>query len=334
MKPILLTILFSITCIIVNAQQQFNIHNIHLPSPIEEANNQFSGLYVQKGNLFFLSECRLQENAEAKLYSIKISDIDKQIKDSNYALPYQKITIQNLNVLRNKIDATGKAYEGLEAMVVDGKNIYLSVETATPVDNCYLLKGSLQDSTVIMDTSFLVTLPKPLQPNGSKVYNAGFEAMHIKNNTVILIYEYNNFNLESYTTSVDVKTKAVSYGRINNLPFRLTDVTQTSKNKYTVLNFFYKGGGDDEVYRVPQTDTSNYKLMFNQRGEYASYARLVTGSYKNNTYTWQPLFTIPGKYAAYNWEGIAAHKNGYLIINDKYTDARPYKTTLLYLQPL
>ena len=34
----------------------------------------------------------------------------------------------------------------------------------------------------------------------------------------------------------------------------------------------------------------------------------------------------------YNWEGIAAYKAGYFIINDKYTPSRPYRTTLLYLQ--
>lgn len=313
--------------------QQFSIHNISLPKEVAYFDNQFSGLYIHADKLFFMSESRLQDKAEAKLYSISLSDINKQLKDSSYTLPYQKIIIKDIDILRNKIDADGKAYEGLEAIVIDGKDVYLSVETATPVNNCYVLKGTLKDTVVLMDTSFLVMLPKPVNTDGTNIYNAGFEAMHIKNNNIVMFYEFNNFPLESYATNINLKTKTLSYSSISNCPFRITDVTQTSKNKYTALNFFYKGNGDDAVYRISQTDKVNYKLMFDSTGNYESYARLITLTYKNNRYTWQPLFTIPGKYAAYNWEGIAAYKKGYFIMNDKYTDARPYSSTLLYLQP-
>lgn len=36
-----------------------------------------------------MSECRLQDSAEAKLYSILLADIERQLEDSNYILHIQ-----------------------------------------------------------------------------------------------------------------------------------------------------------------------------------------------------------------------------------------------------
>jgi hypothetical protein len=40
------------------------------------------------------------------------------------------------------------------------------------------------------------------------------------------------------------------------------------------------------------------------------------------------------EYMSYNWEAIAAYKDGYFIMNDKYTAARPYSSVLLYVKPV
>ncbi len=53
---------------------------------------------------------------------------------------------------------------------------------------------------------------------------------------------------------------------------------------------------------------------------------------KKLSFTWKTLWEFPAAYNSYNWEGIVTYKKGYFIINDKYTAARPYYSTLLYLE--
>jgi hypothetical protein len=316
--------------------QQFTVHHLSLPKELAFYDNQFSGLSLSAGKLFLLSESRLQDKAEAKLYAVQLTDLDHQLADTTYSLPYQKIPLVNLAALRTKINATGQHYEGLEAMLIDQDVVYLSVETDTPSPNCYLLKGRLRSTEVLLDTTFLVSLPKPLVADGSPVYNAGFEALAASNKHLHAFFEYNSFAGSNYAYALDMahlsSTSAPAKLRFDNLPFRLTDITTTGKNRFTAINFFFKGEGGDAIYRTPASDLTNAKLIQSKDG-YKNYSRLLAIELKNNKFTWRPLWEFPEQYRGYNWEGIAAYKGGYFIINDKYTPSRPYQTTLLYLQP-
>jgi hypothetical protein len=314
----------------------FNVQKLKLPAEIAYYDNQFSGLFITNDNLLLLSESRLQDKAEPKLYSIKTADVEKNMQDTNYVLPYKKIIIKNLNVLREKIKAVGDDYEGLEAITIKDNAVYLSVETATPSNNCYLLRGVMQDTILNMDILFMLPTPKPFDANGKHIYNAGYEAITTIDETVYNIFEYNSF-AKNYNIAIAIIANSytnVGYQKImvDELPFRVTDITKTGKKKFTAINYFYKGAGDDEVYRVPTTDVKNDTLTRDKNG-YKSYCRLITMEYKKNKFTWKPLWEFPVQYRSYNWEGIAAHKNGYFIINDKYTPARPYSTVLLYVSP-
>ncbi|MEQ1553215.1 MAG: hypothetical protein ABL929_03495 [Ferruginibacter sp.] len=329
-------IFFNVFSFYCNAQTpNFVIKNISLPSEISYYDNQFSGLYIQQNKLFLMSESRLQDNAEAKLYAINLTDIDRKIIDTSFILPYKKYKINNLQPLRKLMLDHGDDYEGLEAIVIENNDVYLTVETATPSNNCYLLKGVLTDTAVEMDLKVLIPLPKPIANDGSHIYNAGFEAMTMIDKTLFTFFEYNSFPKDNLV----IGTKIMSYSNvffqlptITILPFRITDITKTSKNNYTAINYFFKGGGDDAIYRVPKSDTQNDKLIRDTAG-YKSYCRLVNISYKKGKYIWKPLWEFPVQYMSYNWEGIAAYKNGYFLMNDKYTPARPYKSTLLFLAP-
>ena len=115
---------------------QFVVREVPLPKELEFYDNQFSGLAISDGNLFLLSESRLQDKAEAKLYSVRLKDLDRKLQDTSYVLPFQKYPLRNLTALRAKMQAAGQQYEGLEAMLIDKNDIYLSVETSTPSTNC------------------------------------------------------------------------------------------------------------------------------------------------------------------------------------------------------
>lgn len=322
----------------VRAQQpQFAVHNLHLPKELAYYDNQFSGLAISADKLLLLSESRLQDNAEAKLYTVQLADLTRQLADTTYALPYQKLPIVGLPALRAQMTAAGQRYEGLEAMLITPEAVYLSVETDTPSPTCYLLKGQLRADAVVLDTTFLLPLAKPLAADGSHIYNAGFEALAAANKHLLAFFEYNSFPGQNYAYELDSShlenTQAATKLPFAQLPFRITDITAVGANRYTALNFFFKGEGGDAIYRTPTDDQLNAQLIRDQGG-YKNYARLLSITFKNNKLTWQPLWEFPERYRGYNWEGLAAYQGGYFVVNDKYTPSRPYQTTLLYLQPV
>jgi hypothetical protein len=333
----LLIILFYGSLLAAKAQQpRFMVRSLRLPKELAYYDNQFSGLAASADKLFLMSESRLQDQAEAKLYTVRLADLDRQLADTAYVLPYQKVPITGLPALRARMAAAGQRYEGLEAMLLVQDVVYLSVETDTPSPLCYLLKGQLRADAVVLDTTCLLPLAKPLAPDGSHIYNAGFEALAKANKHVLAFFEYNSFPGQNYIYKLDTShlSSASAPGKLPfaQLPFRITDVTATGKNRFTALNFFFKGEGGDAIYRTPASDVANAQLIRDGAG-YKNYSRLLTIELKDNKLTWQPLWEFPEKYRGYNWEGLAAYKGGYFVINDKYTPSRPYQTTLLYLQP-
>jgi hypothetical protein len=336
MKKILILLLFFYCNEAFAQQKNFTVQKLSLPSEIEYYDNQFSGMCIYKENLFLMSESRLQDNKEAKLYAIKMADIDRKMTDTSYILPFKKYMISNLTTMRDKMNVLGDDYEGLEAIVIDDNIVYLTVETATPSNNCYLLKGVLKDSLVEIDVKFMSPLPKPIDKNNNHIYNAGFEAMAMVDKTVLNFFEYNWFpekNLVIAVTPTTLTSVIYQLPSIEKIPFRITDITKTSKNTFTAINFFYKGDGEDTVYRVNKKDKANDRLIRDGYG-YKSYCRLVKLKYKNYKFTWEPLWEFPVEYMSHNWEAIAAYKDGYFIMNDKYTAARPYSSVLLYIKPL
>ena len=138
----LAALLYCLLLLPARAQQpRFAVHKLRLPAEIEFYDNQFSGLALSAGQLLIMSESRLQDRAEAKLYAVALADLEHQLADSTYALPYRKLPLRGLPALRRRMQAAGQDYEGLEALLVTNDALYFSVETATPSALCYLLKG-------------------------------------------------------------------------------------------------------------------------------------------------------------------------------------------------
>ncbi|UOQ52537.1 hypothetical protein [Hymenobacter cellulosivorans] len=329
-----------LTLLALNSQAQqpaqLRVQPLTLPRELASPDNQFSGLFVSQKRLFLLSESRLldPDKPEGKLYTISLPDLDRKLTDTAYVLPYRKYHLAGLELLKDKITAAGQVYEGLEAMLVDDSMVYFAVETATASPNCYLLQGQLQDSAVVMNPDFLVSLAKPTAADGSRIYNAGFEALLQNKRSLTALFEYNSFPAGNFAYPFDkLRAGSISPGKpvgIQPLPFRITDVTATRKNRFTALNYFFRGD-DDQAYRPAQTDPNT--ALVKPGDAYRSYCRLIELRYRGNTYHWQPLAEFPAEYMTYNWEGIAAYKRGYFVINDKYTPQKPYRSTLLFVQP-
>ncbi len=335
MKCLILSVLNLFSLAVCAQNSQFTVRELSLPAEIKFYDNQFSGLYLSGASLLLLSESRLQDKAPAKLYQIATADLDRKLIDTAYVLPFRKLPIYNLNIIREKMTAAGQSYEGLEAVVVDQNTVYFSVETATPSTNCCLLKGSLRDTAVVLDPDFLVPLPKPVAADGAHIYNAGFEALALSNNRILAFFEYNYFpsanSVYEFDSQVLLGKTPLSKVSIAKVPFRITDITPTGKNHFTAVNYFFKGGGADSIYRAPAREVASAALVKDKSG-YKNYCRLIDLELTDNGLIWQSLWDFPARYMGYNWEGLVAYKQGYFVINDKYTPKRPYQTTLLYLQ--
>ena len=317
---------------LLNAQQQnFSIHHIKLPPALAEPENQFSGLQVADEKLFLLPECRIQQGHTARVYTINLSDIEKQLKDSSYSLPFEEIQITGLQAIMELIEKNGQKFEGLEAFIVSGKTAYFSVETPTASPDCYLLKGKITEGSIKLNGR-ITAIKKPAKKDGTGIYNAGFEAIALRKNKLLAFYEYNYFD-KSFVYSLKKSLSKTKRGSLvfDNLPFRITDITPSGYNHYTAINYFYKGDGEDTVYRVQSTDNTNYSLIHSE-GKFTDYCRLVNIEYRHKKFEWKTLWEFPKNYFGYNWEGIAAYNNGYFITNDKYTANKPYSSILLYLQ--
>ena len=332
MKSFLATIATTLSVICLFAQnKEFAIHKIALPPELSYYDNQFSGLQVANEKLYMMSESRLEDKQEAKVYSLNLRDIDHYLKDTTYVLPYKKIMIYGLDSLATQMENEGQVYEGLEAFTINGETVYFSVETNTPSPYCYLLKGKLSDTGIQLQPT-LTAIRKPRKPDGSSIYNAGFETMALIKNNVFAFYEYNYFEKNYvYCYNSSLNSRSVDSLPIDKLPFRITDITPAGNNHFTAINFFFKGEGGDTVYRVPPPDKLNDSLIETQ-GTYHDYVRLIDIDFSNKLFSWQPLWIFPKEYTGYNWEGIAAYDSGYFVMNDKYTLARPYASVLLYLK--
>lgn len=311
----------------------FNIHIIKLPEAISYYDNQFSGLQVSGKKLYLLSECRIQDKKEAVIYAIPLSELDRAVKDTAYQPSFEKIMIHGLNTLAAIMKQANQAYEGLEAFVIKDDVVYLSVETNTPSPLAYILKGRLKDHTIYLSKTYL-PVAKRVQPDGSHIYNAAFESMMMFKKKPVLFFEYNSFAYNyAYTINPSLSVATIDSIPLMELPFRITDITPAGKNNFTALNVFYKGGGGDTIYRVAAQDSTNNKLI-KVNGKYEDYCRIITLQYNKQGLTWKPLWEFPVEYRGYNWEGIAKYKNGYFVINDKYTRNRPYRSTLLYIRQI
>lgn len=326
---ILLSVLVKVTVFAQNLQ--FNIIPISLPEEIQNPDHEFSGLYISGKKLFLLPENR--DKGAGKLFALNLSDLDCQLSDSSFRLPFETIYMKNLEQMKDKMKAEGNAYEGMEAILIDGNIVYLSVETTTPSAYCYLLKGTLRNASLIIENQFLLQIKKPIKEDGSQVYNTGFESLIIRGKEMIAFFEFNNFRSNNYaytfnTPFLNKKSKLLPFQK--NFPFRITDLTDAGAGHYTGINYFYKGGGPDTLYRPAIEDSINNNLVKSKSG-YQNYCRLVDISFKGDSIYWNPLWEFPATYTGYNWEGIAAYKNGYFIINDRYTRERPYRSTLIYL---
>lgn len=331
-RVLLLAFLLPVT--VAQAQKApFTIRTVSLPAEIADRNNQFSGLFIRHNQLLLLSESRLQERAEAKVYALDLPSIQGQLAQQAGVVTYRKYALQHLDQIRARLDSVGQLYEGLEGITMVGNTAYFTIETTTPSAYCYLIKGELDEgaAAIRLDPRYLVPLPKPVLSDGTHINNAGFEAAADYDQSLLLVFEYNYFTHDNYALRLPTAATTPDIPRhvpVARLPFRVTDLVHEGRNRFTAINYFYNGA-DDSVYRPAPSDP-NARFVLGPDGKYQNYCRLISLRYRRDKVRWKPLFELPREYMTYNWEGLSAYHRGYFLINDKYGPSN--QSTLLYLQ--
>src|ERR1700733_15271484 len=109
MKYLFLIALNICLTVSIKAQgKQFSIHVIALPPELSYYDNQLSGLQIADKKLYLMTESRLEDNREPKLYAIELADINHYLKDTAFILPFKKIVIHGLDSLRYKMEKDGQ----------------------------------------------------------------------------------------------------------------------------------------------------------------------------------------------------------------------------------
>lgn len=333
MKFFLTILLTAFTCNSFGQQTEKELTQFRLPAAILEPENQFSGMFIHRQKLFLLAESRVQQGHEARLYSIPLKDLEKQLQDSQQNLSCQKIPMMGLQTIQRQLMLQNQPFEGLEAATIWGETVYFSVETPTTASTCFIITGQLKNDTVFLDTTRLIPLRKPRQKDGQSIHNAGFESLLLHKNNLIAFYEFNLFSQGNFAYSIrpEMKPAAIDSIKMDPLPFRITDITQWKGKRYVGINYFY-WHPEDKDYRPGIADPAAEALI-KKDGVYKSYTRLVSLKVKAKKISWKPLVEFPEAYRPYNWEAIAAWNGGFLVMNDKYTPAKPYASTLIFIKP-
>ena len=74
------------------------------------------------------------------------------------------------------------------------------------------------------------------------IYTTSFESMMLFRKKLMLFFEYNSFaGNYVYITNPSLLTGIIDSKPMQELPFRITDITPSGKNSFTALNVFYKG---------------------------------------------------------------------------------------------
>lgn len=306
---------------------------VRLPAELLDAENQFSGMFIENQKLYLLAESRIQQGHEARLFSMPLADIEQHLNNEQFDLIALKIPILGLQSLQRQMALQQHEFEGLEAVTTMNGFLYFSVETPTKNDYCYVLKGQMLRDSVFLDTTQLIPILKPRRPDGSPIYNAGFESLVATKNKLVAFYEYNNFTKGNYAYTISREPKKATMDSVSlqALPFRLTDVAHWKGKRYVGTNFFYKGD-DDKDYR-PGADQPVADALVKKDGKYQSYSRLISLKMNGRKITWRVLNELPPDYWGYNWEAVAAWRGGFFMLNDKYTPTKIAESKLVFIKP-
>lgn len=278
---------------------------ISQPIEIKLANKnpfrEYSAMTWKSDTLFIFA----QRDTTSFFFTLN-SEIETAL-NSGKKLKLDSVPVYGLNHFARNLDSHGKkVYDGIEACVIIGDTIFISIEGTG--DYCFILKGLYTGNAFEFDPINYLTLPKPY-----KTANYGFENLVLlDSNYLMAVFETaaDGLHHKIYTFNINLKdTSSVliaycdSYRKIDGRELRLADICK----------FGYLFLGIDFRFRYKPKD-KNEKTK----------TQLVTLNIKKDSVIVKPLDSLgymPNSSSAkkrnsINFEGITAFKDGILLISD------------------
>jgi hypothetical protein len=316
--------------------------DISLPQELKKGALQISGLYTHAGKIYLLGEHDKDANDPSQnIFSIDTNEIVKSMADSNYVIHYQTLKIKNLDWALREMGKKNETFDGLEALVISNDTFYLSVETNwRNSEYCFLIRGRLTGNTIELDTNYLLPLKRPVDNTIKQVNNSGFEGLTLVENYIYAFFEFNYFMDMVSNNVLKINTKNNEIESLNirkPIPFRITDITRENDSSFYALNFFYNGT-KEQIYRenILPEERALIALNTGDTNNFKNFARIIKIEKKGKEFSWNAVENFPESnqpdinYTAWNWEGIARFRNGFLVINDQYRGDAAQNTNLMF----
>lgn len=305
-----------------------NALKIRLPDSLATGSREFSGLAVSGDRLYLLAENRDDHLAAptSGIYSISLDEAGRCISGgSRSILEYKYHPLNGIEKIKKKING----YQGLEALVFDNDVFFITVETELFTDSCFLITGRRENGVFEIDTTRIYGLEKPVQPNGEKIFNAGFEALAASGGNLYAFFEYNGFP-ENF--ALEIRPGGNSAERLpvrRKISFRLTDAAVWKNRTLLGVNYFFPLKAE-AVYQkdLPGKDR---ELITGPDGGLKPFARLAVLKVKRWGVKLKRFISLPEEYWTSNWEGIARFRKGVLLVNDKFTRDGKHESQLVYV---
>ena len=313
---ILITIGLIVACNIlpsdahVASSYEVSSQQISLSGDVTDRNTEVSGLTWHGDNLIILPQFG------GVLYNIPRDEILAYLDGDSTAIEPDTIEI----TVAGEVNVAG--FQGYEAIVFIDDIAYLTIESNdNGLMRSYLVSGTLNDSTLTIETASIVPLPSP-----ANVDNKGHESMVVYDGYPLPLYEWNRYSDSNTTESRAVLIEDGQQGRefsLPAIPYRMTDATEVDENgRFWVIDYHFP----DDTARIDGYSFDAYL----EEGTHASYDHIESlielQINEDGSITWidkAPLL-LTLKADPRNWEGLARldERNGFLLMTDKFPDTR------------
>ncbi len=303
------------------------VHNIELGGPLAVREAEFSGLAWMGDTLLLLPQYPgrfpLPEAPGGSIGALSKREIEDWLACHVQELAWQPsdrcpeaaLTPAQWPVDDSAVRPNIDAFEGYEALVVDGQRAFLTAEiTGPPHDIGYVLRGHFTAESppklVLDPPAHRVVLPRALP-------NTGLEALLLHDDTLLALYEacgVRRLHAHYWQPLAPVPMTHVAY--------RITDATSPdSRGRFWAIN--YRWPGDDHpgphIDRISerygrgathrQTDAVERLLAFDVRPEGVVLADQAPISLR---------LDLERARKGRNWEGLVRFKEGFLIASDRH----------------
>jgi hypothetical protein len=283
---------------------------IVLPTPFDSKYAEYSSICKLRDGILLIPQYpeRLKtDDTEGSFVLLNSEDLETYTtKDSTLELRCRRLPIKGLETLHQINN-----YEGFEAAIADGDQLYFTIEVGGEKPYSIAIKGIYlpEENQILLDEASQTVLDTPISLD-----NASYESITLYKDRLYFFYEGNgiNINPNPYALSTDLNFGDVKQVPFPSLEYRITDATSVSADgKFYVINYFWPGDAEkykpakDPITMVENQETGVERLVP---------LRILGGKIIPDT----RFRVVTLEYADRNWEGIIGFNDGFLIVTDKF----------------